>query len=399
MPARGTGNIGAQLLRLLGQGYDWQQVQQALPELADPVVRKGLLAEAERLEQAWLASEILEHLPEMIFVKEAEHLRFVLLNRAAEEVLGFSRQEMLGKTDYDFFPADEASFFQEKDRQVLASGESMNIPQEQVLARGGLRRLATQKIPLVQPGQDAYLVGVSRDITDFVKAQEEVARSQELLRRLSAQLQQAQEDERQRLARELHDELGQVLTGVRIELAWLERRLPEQPLELGDHLDRAQALVRSALTTVRRVATALRPQILDDLGLQSAIDWLLQEVCGRAGLQVALSFGLQFRLAPELSTTIYRACQEAFTNIVRHSGASRASVRIYAEDPDWVVTEVADDGRGVQSPPEGSLGLVGLRERVQLHGGKLDLLSSPEEGTRLVFRLPLGSSQSSSLKS
>jgi two-component system sensor histidine kinase UhpB len=384
-------NLGSQVLRLLAQGCDWREIQEALPELTQPEERQRLKGEAERLDNAWLYSEILEQIPEMIFVKEAEQLRFVLLNRAAEEILGFPRQEMLGKTDYDFFPAHEAEFFQEKDRLVLTSGQSLEIPQEQILARSGTRSLATQKIPLFDPeGRAGYLVGVSRDITDFVQAQAEIARSQEQLRRLSAQLQQAQEDERQRLARELHDELGQVLTGVRIELAWLERRLPEEPVELANHLDQAQALVRSALATVRRVATALRPQILDDLGLQSAIDWLLQEICGRAGIGGQLDFRLPCKLAPELATTIYRACQEALTNIVRHSQASRASVRIYADGPDWVVTEVEDDGCGLQSPREGSLGLVGIRERVQLQGGSLELICPPGNGTRLLFRLPLG---------
>ncbi|MFN8606792.1 MAG: PAS domain-containing protein [Vulcanimicrobiota bacterium] len=385
-----SSNLGSQVLRWLAQGHPCPELEAALPELADPHQRAALLAEAERLEQAWLYGQILELVPEMIFVKDAEHLRFVLLNRAAEEILGFERREMLGKTDYDFFPAHEAEFFQEKDRLVLTSGSPLEIPQEEVLARSGLRHLATQKIPLRSArGEAGYLVGISRDITEFVRVQAAIAHSQEELRRLSAQLQQAQEDERQRLARELHDELGQVLTGVRIELAWLERRLPEQPVELASHLDQAQALVRSALTTVRRVATALRPQILDDLGLRQAIDWLLQESCGRAGIQTSLEFRLAARLAPELSTTIYRACQEALTNIVRHSRAGRASVRIYIEDSDRVVTEVEDDGCGLQSAPEGSLGLVGIRERVQLHGGWLELSSPPGGGTLLVFRLPL----------
>lgn len=382
--------MGSQVLRLLAEGQAWEKILERFPELAEATGQSQLQADAERLEQHPLLAEILEQIPDMIFVKEARELRFVLLNRAGEELLGFPRAEMLGKTDFDFFPSHEASFFQEKDRLVLDSGQALDIPQEQVMTRSGTRSLYTQKIPLCdEDGRPRYLVGVSRDITEFVTAQAEVARSQIQLRRLSAQLQQAQEDERQRLARELHDELGQVLTGLRIELAWLEKRLPEEQPALISHLEQAQALANSALGTVRRVATALRPQILDDLGLQAAIDWLLQEVCGRAGIEAKLDFRFSQRLAPELSTTIYRACQEALTNIVRHSRARRASVRIHLES-EWVVTEVEDDGLGLQGPREGSLGLVGIRERVQLHGGTLEL-SSPSvgEGTLLVFRLPL----------
>lgn len=389
-------NLGSQVLRLLAEGKSWPEIQEICPQLGEDSARAGLLAQAERLELAchneehWLFSQILEHIPDMIFVKEAQDLRFVFLNLVAEEILGFPRADMLGKTDFDFFPAHEAVYFQEKDRLVLSSGQSLDIPEEQVLTRSGTRSLHTQKIPIFdRHGKARYLVGVSRDITDFVQAQAEVARSQTQLRRLSAQLQQAQEDERQRLARELHDELGQVLTGVRIELAWMEERLPEERLDLARHLEQAQQLANSALGTVRRVATALRPQILDDLGLQAAVDWLLQEICGRARIQAQLEFRLSAKLPAELSTTIYRACQEALTNIVRHSQAKHASVRISLQD-EWVVTEVQDDGLGLQSPREGSLGLVGIRERVQLHGGNMDLTAGPEgDGTLLTFRLPL----------
>lgn len=383
-------NLGVRLLRLLAEGYEGLDFAARFPELLEPAIRQQLRGDSDRLEQHSLLAALLERIPDMIFVKEASELRFVLVNRAAEEVLGFPRLEMLGKTDFDLFPSHEAVYFQEKDRQVLDSGQPLDIPQEQVMTRSGTRSLHTQKIPLCdEDGTPRYLVGVSRDITEFVQAQAEVARSQKQLRKLSAQLQQVQEDERQRLARELHDELGQVLTGVRIELSWMEKRLPEEQVALVSHLEQAQTLVNSALATVRRVATALRPQILDDLGLQAAIDWLLQEICGRAGLQVRLEFRLNRRLAPDLNTTIYRACQEALTNIVRHSQARNASVHIRRED-DWVVTEVRDDGLGLQRPREGSLGLVGIRERVELHGGSL-ALSVPEsgEGTLLVFRLPL----------
>lgn len=387
-------NLGSRVLRLLAEGKSWPEIQEQCPRLSEDSARAGLLAQAQRLdladEEPGLFSQVLEHIPDMIFVKDAGDLRFVFLNRGAEELLGFSRAEMLGKTDFDFFPAHEASSFQEKDRLVLSSGQPLDIPQEQVLTRSGTRWLHTQKIPLLGfDGRPRYLVGVSRDITDFVEAQSEVARSQAQLRRLSAQLQQAQEDERQRLARELHDELGQVLTGVRIELAWMEERIPEARLDLARHLEQAQILANSALGTVRRVATALRPQILDDLGLQAAVDWLLQEICGRARIQVQLDFRLTVKLPAELSTTIYRACQEALTNIVRHSQAQQASVKICLQE-DWVVTEVQDDGLGLQSPREGSLGLVGIRERVQLHGGSMELASgSGGSGTLLTFRLPL----------
>lgn len=335
-------------------------------------------------------SEIVERIPEMIFVKRAEDGSFVLVNQAAEELLGISRQEMLGKTDFDFFPPEEAEFFRQKDLEVLRGGHLVDIPKEPIHTRAGLRWLHTQKIP-VGEGPDRYLVGISRDITAYVEAQEKVARTQQQLRQLAARLQQAQEDERQRLARELHDELGQVLTGVRIELAWLQQRLEER-LDLASHVQAAQNLVESAMGTVRRVATALRPHVLADLGLRAGLDWLLQETCGRARLQSALVYQVEGKLGCELSLTVYRACQEALTNVVRHAQAQKVEVRVRREREagDFLVCQVIDDGVGFASPREGSLGLLGMRERVQILGGSLDLAGNdPLPGTCVTIRLPI----------
>lgn len=325
-------------------------------------------------------SEIVEHIPDMIFVKDARDGTFVLVNRAAENLLGFSRHEMLGKTDFDFFPHREAEFFRAKDQEVINGGQKVDIPQEPIHTRQGLRWLHTQKIPI--PGRDGtprYLAGISHDITEVVQAREQIAR-------LASQLQQAQEEERQRLARELHDELGQVLTGVRIELAWMLQKSDGMG-EFARHLEATERLVDSALSTVRRVATALRPQILDDLGLKAGIDWLLQEICGRAGLETRLDYGVDGPVNSELSITVYRACQEALTNVIRHAQANQVGVTISSCEG-WLETRICDDGIGLQHPREGSLGLLGIRERVQLHRGEMQV-EQGQGGTCITFRLPL----------
>ena len=345
----------------------------------------------------WLAQEILEHIPDMIFVKEAEKLRFVLVNEAGEQLLGIPRQEMIGKTDLDFFPTSEAEFFRSKDREVLESQKLIDVPCEEIQTRSGPRLLHTRKIPIRHPdGRLCYLLGISRDITELVTAQRAVQESERQLRNLSNRLQQAQEAERQRLARELHDELGQVLTGLKIEMARVDRRIPEEAEELGQHLEQAQQLVDSALMTVRRVATSLRPQILDDLGLRAALDWLLQEVCSRAGLRTHFSFNLPQTLSAERSITVFRSCQEALTNVVRHAQASSVSLSVRVEGGELVV-EIVDDGQGFQPAKTESqrLGLVGMRERAHHLGGSLEILPGPsEQGTLLRLRLPLQDSDS-----
>lgn len=388
----------AQVLRQLSEGQSWSSLVERHPELTSPLGQAGLRRAAYILERAtledesWLLSELIEHIPEMIFVKEAEELRFVRLNQAAEKVMGFRREEMLGKTDFDFFPENEAEFFQSKDREVLQSHKLLDIPQEEILTRHGPRLLHTQKIPILDDqGKPRYLAGISRDITAFCQAQEEIRRTQEQLRRLSAKVQHAQEEERRRLAREIHDELGQILTGLKIELGWISNHLPDGRMDLENHVDQTLNLVDSALTTVRRVATELRPQILDDLGLKAALDWLLQESSSRAQLETRLRFQVLRKLDKSISTTVFRVCQEALTNVVRHADASLVEIDI-VEDCGQLQVRIEDDGVGFdpKQPNGNNLGLVGIRERVLLHGGEMKLQSRPEiPGTILVLRIPL----------
>lgn len=405
-PGRETQELGAklqpdllaQVLRQLSEGRSWPSLLEQHPELSSPQGQAGLRRAAYILEQAtleddsWLLSELIEHIPEMIFVKEASDLRFVRLNQAAEKLMGFRREEMLGKTDFDFFPENEASFFQSKDREVLQSHKLLDIPREEILTRNGPRLLHTQKIPILDDqGQPRYLAGISRDITAFCQAQEEISRTQAQLRRLSAKLQQAEEEERRRLAREIHDELGQILTGLKIELGWIANHLPDGRTDLENHLDQALNLADSALTTVRRVATELRPQLLDDLGLKAALDWLLQESSSRAHLASSLHFQVPRKLDKSLSTTVFRVCQEALTNVLRHADASRVRLDIQ-EVSGCLRVCIEDDGVGFnpQQPNGNNLGLVGIRERVLLHGGEMTVQSRPDiAGTTLTLQIPL----------
>jgi two-component system sensor histidine kinase UhpB len=340
--------------------------------------------------ETWVLDSIIENIPEMLFVKEAENLTFVRINKAAEDLLGFSREELLGKTDFDMFPATEARFFREKDLEVLGLGKFVEISQEEILTSQGRRYLNTKKIPLKDAnGKPLYLVGMSRDITDFVEAQEQ-------LRSLSVQLQRAQENERQRLARELHDELGQVLTGLKIELAWLQNRAQEDQ-KLLHHVEHAQHLADSALATVRRVASELRPQILDDLGLRSALDWLLEEVCGRAQLQTELEFRLdRCEPNPELCNTFFRVSQEALTNVVRHARARSVKLSLTVNQDSFCLS-VVDDGVGLPPNsqwPGSGIGLTGIRERVLVHGGQLRLNRPHDKGgTEVEIKIPIQASK------
>jgi signal transduction histidine kinase len=229
------------------------------------------------------------------------------------------------------------------------------------------------------------------------QAEEEVARHRRDLQRLSAQLMSAQEAERARLSRELHDELGQALTAVSLDLAEALKALPpESGDRLGEKLVEARSLTDQALDLVRRIALDLRPGILDDLGLVAALRWHLKRWTRTFDIEVEFqAVNLEERLDPEVETALYRIAQEALTNVAKHAQASRVGVYLERK-PCAVVALIEDNGRGFESgelavreASEQGAGLLGMRERVALLEGKFNLWSRPGHGTRLSVEIPV----------
>jgi signal transduction histidine kinase len=221
-------------------------------------------------------------------------------------------------------------------------------------------------------------------------------RQQQELRELSARVLEAREEEKTRIARELHDELGQLLTALKMDLAWLRERLPETGPELAARADGMSALLDRTVSSSRRIAADLRPLMLDDLGLADAAQWLVDDFGKRSGVRLEMRVPEQAAfdaLAKGAATAVYRAIQESLTNIARHSGAKNAWV-LLAQENGEVLVEIEDDGRGV-TPGDlakaSSLGLKGMRERVAYYGGSLEVARAPRGGTRLRVRMPLAS--------
>ena len=228
--------------------------------------------------------------------------------------------------------------------------------------------------------------GIQRDVT-------ERKTSEAALRELAARLQTIREEERTRIAREIHDELGQALTGLKMDLAWMRTHLaPRQPA-VHERLLSVLARVDATTDAVRRIASELRPSVLDHLGLVAAVEWLAQDFERRSGVPTSLHVqAAQVRLDDTRATTAFRIVQEALTNVARHARASRVDIRL-AITSTALDLEVADDGRGI-SPAETSspeaLGLLGLRERARACGGTADIGGNGARGTKVSVRLPLG---------
>lgn len=235
---------------------------------------------------------------------------------------------------------------------------------------------------------------LEQEVAQRMRAEEDLKGSAVLLRVLSRQLMEAQEIERRSIARELHDEIGQALSTLRLNLHVLkETRSAENRASC---LEDSVGLVEQTLQQVRDLSLNLRPSILDDLGLFAALEWQLNKLAASAGFRAQLSVeGLPSRLPAVLETTCFRVVQEALTNIVRHAQAQQVTVTARQDDQDLVLT-VRDDGMGfdVKAADErakrgGSMGLVGMRERIQFAGGAMSLRSSPGSGTEIRVRFPL----------
>jgi signal transduction histidine kinase len=224
-----------------------------------------------------------------------------------------------------------------------------------------------------------------------LQAEQALRNSREQLRALTTHLQERQEEERRRIAREIHDELGQVLTVLKIDLAWLANRLGATDPLYQQRFRAMAGFLDTLVTAVRRISTALRPEILDDLGLTAAIEWQLQEVCQRSGLAYELALPVEeLDAEPAQATAMFRIFQEALTNVLRHAAASKVTVRL-RQQPETLTLEVIDDGRGItpcQLADRGALGLLSMRERAHLWGGDVIIRGDPGHGTTVTLRMP-----------
>jgi signal transduction histidine kinase len=230
--------------------------------------------------------------------------------------------------------------------------------------------------------------------TDFIAAKEQaIAESEKRMRALAGRLQSAIEDERRRMAREIHDELGQQLAALKLDHGWVLRRFETgDRTGVGELLADMDHLLDVTVETVRRLATNLRPNILDELGLVAALEWQAREVESRSGIRFHVALPDKEIEAPdEHATAVFRMFQEISTNVVRHAHARNVSVRLAVSDGS-IVLEVSDDGIGItptQMASGTSLGLLGMRERAALLGGHVEIDGAPGRGTRVQVRVPL----------
>lgn len=376
-------------------------------ELQDAAARREhrqtqrLLQENEKLLKGITAS-----LGEGIFVLN-DSGRLLFMNPEAERLLGWTEDDLFYHEVHQIIHSrkQDGSPFPESDCGVLGvlkDGEVRRTEDDVFWRKDGSPiPVSIVASAIVDDGKPIASVVAFQNISQRKQAEQELLESRKQLRELTNYLQAVREEERTRIARELHDELGQMLTGVKLDAMWLASRLSGERADVTDKVGSMSKLIDDTLDAMRRVAADLRPVMLDDLGLTAAVEWLSEEFGKSTGISVHLEVEVEcgscnYRgegccLNSEVSTAAFRIVQECLTNVARHAEAEHVLISLDCHDGKLMLL-LSDDGKGMPASGENkrdSYGVIGMRERAHNLGGRLHLLSIPGEGTTVVAIIPV----------
>jgi PAS domain S-box-containing protein len=367
----------------------FEQSQRYVAELEERI------AERRRAEKALRESEeryreLFENAKDAIYVHDLDG-NYLKINRAGEELSGYLRDEIVGHNFTEFLAEEHVRYVRESFCQKLAKKKETSYEVD-VIAKDGRRvPVEVSSRAIYENGVLVGVQGMARDITERKLAQD-------ALQMFSRQLIEAQEDERRRISRELHDQIGQILTAVKMNLYAVQQcnTVSEAGAYARDNIE----AVDEALRLVRDLSVDLRPPVLDDLGLATALHWYADRYSRRTGLIVDVRADLpdrNERFSRELETACFRIAQEALTNVARHAQANQIEVQLERGRGELVLT-VKDDGVGFdpqalrkRTSRVATLGLVGMQERAHAAGGTIEIQSEPSVGTSVRFSAPLRS--------
>lgn len=333
-------------------------------------------------------------------ILSANHKGIITLwNSAATKIFGYKDADAIGKPLSVLIPERyHATLVSEMrryhSRNVLPSAVR-NVVMQALRADGAEFPIELSVGAWRQAG-DICFTGIIRDITERKMAELSLTQSRDELSALSRRLLAVQEEERARISLQVHDQLGQSLTALKIDLNWIERRLlPRKQAELVEKTREMAALVEKTILEVREIATDLRPGLLDHFGLAAAIEWLFKEFTERTGVVCKLTVSpVDLGMHRDDNTLLFRVVQEAMTNVARHAEATMLKISLSHYNGDLKL-DVLDNGKGITAPANGdklfkvkSLGLVGVRERVMSVGGSMTVGPGPEGGTLLSVKIP-----------
>lgn len=347
---------------------------------------RNKVAEMEALE-----ASILEAIPHAVI--GLQDRRIIFVNNGVKTVFGWTSDELIGRTTRLFYRSGKdyiriaCELYSILEKQPIAS---MEFP---CLRKDGTKiECMINAARIGKQLKEKRVVITYENITDRKRAAQELEFSRHQLRQLSAHLQSIREKERTRIARELHDELGQLLTALNTEIVLLKNKIPAGQNILSDRAQSMSFLVELTMQTVKRIYMGLRPGMLDHLGLTAAIAWQAEEFSRRTGIVCDVSFNPEdMTIDPDLTSTIFRIFQETLTNVQRHAKATKVTVNLKATD-DQLEFVVKDNGKGIaeeQLRKPDSFGLMGIKERVYHWGGSEAIVGKIGKGTTITISIPL----------
>jgi PAS domain S-box-containing protein len=355
-------------------------------DITELILARKKLAELEALE-----ASILEAIPHAVI--GLQNRRIIFVNDGVKSVFGFTSAELIDKSTRLLYRTDRdyeriaGMLYSLLERQTVVSIEfpCRRKDGEDIECMISAARIGRKL-------EEKRVVITYENITDRKRAEREVEQSRGQLRKLSAHLQSVREKERTRIARELHDELGQLLTALNTEIILLKNKIPDGQKILADKAQSMSALVDMTMQTVKKIYMDLRPGMLDHLGLTAALGWQADDFSKRTGIACKASFKPEdIVLDPDLTTTIFRIFQETLTNISRHAGATKVTVKLKVTD-ERLEFVVKDNGKGIeekQMQKPDSFGLLGIRERVYHWDGRVNIVGKSGKGTKVTVIIPL----------
>jgi PAS domain S-box-containing protein len=363
---------------------DQNQAIRALGTCSDITERKLAAEELVKSEEKW--KSLVFNSPDVIALHDREG-RYLFINRYAE---GFSEKEVLGKVSFDNISPESREIFRAAFKKCIREMTKQEIKYKAMGNNRETRIYESSLVPFLVKDNEINVLVVARDITERMKADEEIRKSREQLAQLHKHLNEVREEERTSIAREIHDDLGQSLAGLKIDLLGIQEDINDEICRTQP-IEKAISLVETTIKTVQKISSQLRPQMLDELGLASAIEWQASEFKKRTGINCKLKLDEIDGLAGNIAISLFRIFQAALTNIMRHSKATSVSVKLETKDQ-IILLQVIDNGIGItheQLYSAKSFGIIGMRERANQINGKLRIKTGVNIGTEIIVSVPL----------
>lgn len=353
------------------------------------------IAERRRMEEAVRESEekyrsLVESTDDSIYLVDREY-KYLFINKKHLSRTGLTEERVLESKYGDFHSPEEMRVFAENVDKVMVTGES--IRHEHVSRRDGHKFLRTLSPVKDTDGGTVAVNVISTDITELKRIEDKLMQSHKKLKELSRHLEEVREEERTSVAREVHDELGQALTALKMDASWLSKKLPRDQGALIDKAESMKKTIGDTIKSVKRISSKLRPSVLDHFGLAAAVEWEAVEFKARTGIDCRVAVEPEdISLKKDYSMVIYRVLQEALTNVMRHADATKVKISLKLVDSDSVTLTVSDNGKGITkeqiAKPE-SFGILGIRERIDSLKGEITIQGTPDKGTMIKVVIPL----------